>query len=79
MSPYLRRAINTKHYDQSSKCYELCSVVRHIGLDFRCGHYVTDKLNKGVWQRCDDSIISKINQVERSFMQLIIVIQWSNK
>ena len=51
--------------------YSLRSVVRHLGSNYQCGHYVTDVLTRGsgkesglngdVWERHDDQFVERIS------------------
>ena len=41
--------------------YNLRSIVRHLGSNYQCGHYITDVLDEnGDWKRHDDKYVSSI-------------------
>jgi len=51
--------------------YELCAVVRHIGIGAIAGHYVSDVRadagakghdHKPIWKRCNDSVVSFVTE-----------------
>jgi hypothetical protein len=42
--------------------FGLAAVVRHQGSDMSSGHYIADVLLKGVWKRCDDSLVHEISE-----------------
>ena len=44
--------------------YNLQSIVRHLGTNYQCGHYITDVLSENIWKRHDDQYVSSTkNQI----------------
>ncbi len=64
----------------SSSQYELTAVVRHIGPTPSSGHFVCDSRNfrfgqhdnENAWQRCDDSSVRSITEVDSLFQYFAV-------